>query len=86
MTKIILITDPVLQIWIMHLDYGFVLSIRIKDQDHGSGLWNTDCDNCGHDRLKRDQDLPQFYTDNFSHDDPTNDASTGGNNIKGNKY
>ena len=32
-------------------------------------------DNFGHDRLKLDQDLPHFFTDNFSRDDPTNDAS-----------
>ena len=35
----------------------------------------TDPDHFGNDRLKMDQDLPHFYTDNFSQDDPTNDAS-----------
>ena len=32
-------------------------------------------DNFGHDGLKMDQDLPHPYTDNFSRDDPINDAT-----------
>ena len=46
------------------------------DPNHGSGLRNTDRDNSGNDRLKMDQDLPHFYTDNFSRDDRTNDLLT----------
>ena len=43
--------------------------------DYRSGLRNTDRHNLGHDRIKMDQDLPHFYTDSFSRDNPTNDAS-----------
>ena len=44
--------------------------------DNRSGLRNGDRDNFGHDWLKMDQDLPYFYADNFSREDPTNDTST----------
>ena len=61
------ITDP---------DYESGLQIRIAEPDYGTGLWNTDRNNFGHDRLNMDQDLPHFYIDNFSRDNPTNDALT----------
>ena len=37
--------------------------------------YNDHDQNFGHDRLKMDQDLPHLYTDDFSRDDPTNDAT-----------
>ena len=54
-------------ILIIYLDYG-------PNPDNGSGLRNADPDNFVHDRLKMYHDLPHFYTDNFSRDNPTNDA------------
>ena len=69
MTKVILIIDP---------DYG-------PNPDFGSGLririTNRDRDNFGHDMLKMEQDLAHFDTDNFSRDDPTNDASDFGPSV-----
>ena len=52
-------------------DYGSGLRIWIKDYKLRL-LWNTDRDNFGNYKLKFDQDIPHFYTDNFSR---TNDAS-----------
>ena len=65
--------DPRLRIW----DYRS----RTMDPDYASGLRIririTDRDNFGNYRLKNDQNLPHFYTDNFSRDDRTNDSSPG---------
>ena len=47
----------------MDQDYGSGLWIRIMDPDYRSR--NTDH---GHERLKMDQDVTYFYTDNFSRD------------------
>ena len=54
-------------------DYESVLRIRITD--NRSRLRNTDQDHFGNHKMEMDQGLPQFYTDNFSCDDRTNDAS-----------
>ena len=43
--------------------------------DYGLWIQFTHRDNFGRDRLKMDQDLPQLYTDNFSSDALTNNAS-----------
>ena len=53
-----------LQIWIADLDYGSGKWSRITD--YKSGFWNKYRDKFGNDMFKMDQDLPHFYTDNFS--------------------
>ena len=68
------ITD---QIQITDPDYGSgVTDPELQILDYGSGLRNTVPDNFGNYRLKIDQALPHFYTENFSRDDRTNAAPT----------
>ena len=70
LTDQIQITDPDYT----DLDYKYGSGLHITGPDYRSGLRNTEQDNFSHDRLKMDQELPHFYTNNFSHDSATIDG------------